>query len=145
MKRERLRFETKMIPLSKIHNPPGVFICERKVVRFADEYKGTLAASTETEADCTANTAFVSRLILAMTHVARIAAIRQDQTLKKAVASQGMVELIHYASGHLTFRLTNPNSLKTWSLEDVLADLVEAAEFYNLQNFLDNVLEMAGK
>jgi hypothetical protein len=110
-----------------------------------EQYLGTLPALTETKEEWLANVRFLSALVVALTTRATFSAHNQDATLKTAVAPQGIVELIHYASGNLDFRLANPQSPKTWSLEDVLADLVECAEFYGLQGILDNALEMAGK
>ena len=106
---------------------------------------GHASASTETPADWSANTGFLMGLLVALTTRARLGVINQDPTLKSAVVPQGVVELIHYVSENLQWRLANPESPKTWSLDDCLTDYVEAAEFYGLQDFLDDALGMAGK
>lgn len=145
MKRNRLQFVEKVVKLSDIKVTEGAFESERKVERMRAELQGTLPALTETKEEWLANVRFLAALVVAMTNRARVYAHMQDATLKTAIAPQGIVELIHYASGNLDFRLANPQSPKTWSLEDVLADLVECAEFYGMQNFLDDALGMAGK
>jgi hypothetical protein len=143
--RKRLQYEVKEVKLSDIHVPEGVFTTERKTQRFAAEFTGTLPVSTESREERAENAQFLSRLVVTLTSRARLDAFRQDPTLKAAVMPQGVVELIHYASGNLTFRLANPEAPLTWSLEDVLLDLVECAEFYGLQDFLDDSLELAGR
>jgi hypothetical protein len=145
MTRKWLKHETKMVRLSDIKHTEGALLSQRKVARMQASVLGTLPVSTETGQDWAANTAFLAALIVGLTNLTRLAAHAQDPTLKTAVAPQGAIELIHYASENLAFRLANPRSPKTWSLDDVLQDLVEAAEFYGLQNFLDNALAMAGK
>lgn len=143
--RKRIQFETRVVKLSDIKFTEGVFISDRKAQRFAAQIKGTLPVSTESHGDWTEAVRFLASLIVALTSRARFDAHHQDATLKTAVAPQGVVELIHYASMNLTFRLNNPGSPATWSLEDVLLDLVECAEFYGLQDFLDDSLAMAGR
>jgi hypothetical protein len=143
--RKRIQFETRVVKLSDIKVTEGVFISDRKVERFAAEFQGTLPVSTESPEESTENVRFLAGLITALTIRARLDARHQDATLKTAAAPQGVVELIHYASMNLAFRINNPGSPATWSLEDVLLDLVECAEFYGLQDFLDDSLAMAGR
>ena len=143
--RQRLQFVQKTVKLSDIKFREGAFVSDRKVQRMTAEFTGTLPASTETYEDWATNTAFLASLVVALTTRARLSAHSQDVTLKTAVAPQGVVELIHYASENLQWRLANPESPKTWSLDDVLMDCVECAEFYGLQDFLDDALGMAGK
>jgi hypothetical protein len=145
MTRTRLQFVKKTVKLSDIKFTEGAFVSQRKVERMKAEFLGTLPVSTETEEDWIANIGFLAGLIAALTTRARYSAHNQDPTLKTAVSPQGVVELIHYASENLSFRLANPQSPKTWSLEDCLMDYVECAEFYDLQGFLDDALEMAGR
>lgn len=143
--RQRLQFVQKTVKLSDVKFREGAFVSDRKVQRIAAEFTHTLPASTETYEEWATNTAFLASLVVALTTRARLSAHRQDATLKTAVAPQGVVELIHYASENLQWRLANPESPKTWSLDDVLMDCVECAEFYGLQDFLDDALGMAGK
>lgn len=145
MIRKRPQFVKKEVKLSDIKFTEGALLSQRKVERMKASVLGTLPASTETEQDWMDNTAFLAALIVALTNLTRLAAHKQGPTLRTAVAPQGAVELIHYAAENLAFRLVNPRSPKTWSLDDVLADLVEAAEFYGLQDFLDNALMLAGR
>jgi len=143
--RKQIQFETREVKLSDIKFTEGVFISDRKVQRFAAQFKGTLPVSTESHEEWTEAVRFLASLIVALTSRARFDAYYQDSTLKTAVAPLGVVELIHYASMNLTFRLNNPGSPATWSLEDVLLDLAECAEFYGLQGILDDSLAMAGR
>jgi hypothetical protein len=145
MIRKRLQSEKKTIKLSDIKFTEGAFVSDRKVERIKAEYLGTLPISTETQDEWSANTSFLMALVVALTTRARLSAHNQDPTLKTAVAPQAVIELIHYASMNLAWRLANPQSPKTWSLEDCLMDYVECAEFYGLQNFLDDALGMAGR
>jgi hypothetical protein len=143
--RKRIQFETTVIKLSDIKLTEGVFISDRKVERFAAQFQGTLPVSTEPHGDWTEAVRFLASLIVALTSRARFDAHHQDATLKTAVAPQGVVELIRYASTNLKFRLNNPGSPATWSLEDVLLDLGECAKLYGLQDFLDDSLAMVGR
>ena len=88
---------------------------------------------------------FLTDLILALTVMSRLATHKQDAALRTATSPQGVVELIQYVSECLAWRLNNPQSPLTWALDECLQDFVEAAEFFNLQDFLDSALEVANR
>jgi hypothetical protein len=90
--RKRLQFETREVKLSDIKFTEGVFISDRKVQRFAAQFKGTLPVSTESHEEWTENVRFLASLIAALTSRARFDAHHQDATLKTAVAPKGVVE-----------------------------------------------------
>ncbi len=112
--RKRLQFVQTTLRLSDMKVREGSFVSNRKAQRMAAEFMGTLSASTETPADWSANTGFLMGLLVALTTRARLGVINQDPTLKSAVVPQGVVELIHYVSENLQWRLANPESPKTW-------------------------------
>jgi hypothetical protein len=65
--RKRLQFETRELKLSDIKFTEGVFISDRKVQRFAAQFKGTLRVSTESHEEWTENVRFFASLIAAPT------------------------------------------------------------------------------
>ena len=107
--RKRLQFVQTTLRASDMKVREGSFVSNRKAQRMAAEIMGTLSASTETPADWSANTGFLMGLLVALTTRARLGVINQDPTLKSAVVPQGVVELIHYVSENLQWRLANRN------------------------------------
>ena len=144
--RKRIQFETRVVKLSDIKFTEGVFISDRKARRFAAQFKGTLPVLTESHGDWTEAVRFLASLIVALTSRARFDAHHQDATRQDGRRAAGSRRADPLRFDELERSgFNSPGSPATWSLEDVLLDLVECAEFYGLQDFLDDSLAMAGR